>query len=93
MTVTLRGEGKAITYTYDPLGRMASITYPDGEKISYTYDPGGQVTGINAARGDGTRTVLVKKIGYDQYGQRTYLEYGNGNITATIPTAISPKNR
>ena len=71
----------AMRYRSDYLGRMASITYPDGEKITYSYDPGGQVTGINAARSDGTRTVLVKKIGYDEYGQRTYLEYGNGNIT------------
>ena len=23
----------------------------------------------------------MKRIGYDRYGQRTYLEYGNGNIT------------
>ena len=71
----------AMRYRSDYLGRMASITYPDGEKISYTYDPGGQVTGIQAARSDGTQTILVKKIGYDEYGQRTYLEYGNGNIT------------
>ena len=68
-------------YRSDYLGRMESLTYPDGEVISYQYDPGGQVSGIRATRSDGVQSILVKKIGYDKYGQRTFLEYGNGNIT------------
>ena len=68
-------------YRSDYLGRMESLTYPDGEVISYQYDPGGQVSGIRATRSDGAQSILVKKIGYDKYGQRTFLEYGNGNIT------------
>ncbi len=54
---------------------------PDGETISYTYDKGGQVTGVTGER-NGVETVYVSKIGYDEYGQRSFIEYGNGVKTA-----------
>ncbi len=31
--------GKAVQYTYDPLGRLTSILYPNTKKIEYSYDP------------------------------------------------------
>ena len=70
-----------MSYTSDYLGRMAFITYPDGETISYTYDKGGQVTGVTGER-NGVETVYVSKIGYDEYGQRSFIEYGNGVKTS-----------
>jgi RHS repeat-associated protein len=70
-----------MSYTSDYLGRMAYITYPDGETISYSYDKGGQVTGVKGYRNE-KETVYVSKIGYDEYGQRTYIEYGNGVKTS-----------
>lgn len=66
-------------YKSDYLGRMQSITYPDGEVVSYTYDAGGQVTGVTGENSSySTSFEYVEDIGYDEYGQRVYIEYGNG---------------
>lgn len=32
------------TYTYDPLGRVATVTYSTGVTIAYTYDANGNRT-------------------------------------------------
>lgn len=34
----------AVSYTYDDLGRVTSITYDDGKRVTYTYDPVGNRT-------------------------------------------------
>lgn len=34
----------AITYDYDPIGRLTSVIYDNGNKISYRYDPAGNIT-------------------------------------------------
>ena len=70
-----------MSYTSDYLGRMNYITYPDGETVSYSYDAGGQVTKVTGER-NGVETVYIAKIGYDEYGQRSFIEYGNGVKTA-----------
>jgi len=36
----------ADTFTYDPEGRLASVTYENGVMISYTYDPNGNIIAI-----------------------------------------------
>ncbi len=33
----------AISYTYDPAGRLASATYPNGKVLSYVYDANGNL--------------------------------------------------
>ena len=67
-------------YQSDYLGRMQWIIYPDGEKIIYGYDEGGQVTSVTGKHYNQT-FPYVTKILYDQYGQRTRIEYGNGTYT------------
>ena len=67
-------------YQSDYLGRMQWIIYPDGEKIIYGYDAGGQVTSVTGNHYNQT-FPYVTKILYDQYGQRTRIEYGNGTYT------------
>ena len=42
-----------------------------------TYDAGGQVCSITGER-DGKPYTYVADIGYDEYGQRIYIKYGNG---------------
>ncbi|MBM7024177.1 RHS repeat domain-containing protein [Treponema sp. Marseille-Q4523] len=64
-------------YVSDYLGRMQRITYPDREVVSYGYDAGGQVCSITGVR-DGQNYTYVADIGYDEYGQRVYIKYGNG---------------
>ena len=64
-------------YLYDYLGRMEQITYPDGEVVHYGYDRGGQVCRVSGLH-YGRQTTYIKEIGYDEFGQRSYIEYGNG---------------
>jgi YD repeat-containing protein len=33
-----------LSYTYDELGRLETVTYPDGTVVSYVYDPAGNRT-------------------------------------------------
>ena len=36
----------ATAYTYDTLGRVATVTYPNGTIITYSYDPAGNRTQV-----------------------------------------------
>lgn len=35
-----------VQYTYDALGRLVQVVYPDGTKITYSYDPAGNRTEV-----------------------------------------------
>lgn len=63
-------------YDYDTWGRLNQLVYPDGETINHSYDSGGN---LKAVSGD---VAYVSHIGYDHFGQRTYVEYGNGTSTS-----------
>jgi len=67
-------------YASDYLGRMKEITYPDGEIVRYGYGYGGQIKSVKGER-KGTKFDYVSMIGYDEYGQRVYIRYGNGTET------------
>jgi YD repeat-containing protein len=77
-----RGESveSVMEYCSDYLGRMQWIIYPDGETITYGYDAGGQVTSVKGSHW-GKDFNYVNKILYDEHGQRTRIEYGNGTST------------
>ncbi|WP_319563286.1 SpvB/TcaC N-terminal domain-containing protein [Marispirochaeta sp.] len=67
-------------FVYDYLGRLESITYPDTELVSYSYNAGGQVNHVEGLS-KGSTTVYIEEIGYDEYSQRVYMEYGNEVVT------------
>jgi RHS repeat-associated protein len=71
----------SIGYASDYLGRLQSIVYPDGEVLDYGYDSGGQVKTVTGTHW-GKSLRYVKDIAYDEYGQRSYIEYGNGTRTS-----------
>ena len=64
-------------YVSNYLGQMEQVAYPDGEKVDYGYDAGGQVTSVTGSH-YGHDFVYVSDIGYDEFGQRSYIEYGTG---------------
>lgn len=67
----------SFSYVFDYQGRMANITYPDGEIVSYAYNRGGEVESISSMH-NALYTSYIENIGYDEYGQRAYIKYGNG---------------
>jgi len=71
---------KTMKYVSDYLGRMKEITYPDGEIVRYGYGYGGQIKSVKGERIN-TKFDYVTMIGYDEYGQRVYIKYGNGTET------------
>ncbi|WP_297645198.1 RHS repeat-associated core domain-containing protein, partial [uncultured Treponema sp.] len=73
-------ETAVMEYQSDYLGRMQYIVYPDGEKVAYGYDRGGQVISVTGSN-YGNEFSYVANILYDQYGQRTRIDYGNGTFT------------
>ena len=36
----------ATAYTYDTLGRVSTVTYPNGVIVTYNYDPAGNRTQV-----------------------------------------------
>lgn len=68
-------------YTYDALGRMINMTYPDNEQVTYSYDAGGKVYKAQGAR-NGTTTTYVQNIVYNELDQRQYITFGN-NVTTS----------
>ena len=73
-------ETAVMEYSSDYLGRMQWIAYPDGEKVTYGYDRGGQVVSVTGEN-YGHTFVYVTNILYDEYGQRTRIDCGNGTST------------
>ena len=73
-------ETAVMEYRSDYLGRMQWIVYPDGEKVTYGYDNGGQVISVTGEH-YGHEFNYVTNILYDEYGQRTRIDYGNGTFT------------
>lgn len=62
---------------YDTWNRLKKMTYPDGEVVKYYYNRGGS---LNSISGDklGNQYKYVSQLGYDEFEQRIYLQYGNG---------------
>ena len=67
-------------YSFDSFGRMRWLKFPDGEMLTYTYDKGGLLDTATGAKGKHEYAYL-NNIAYDEFGQRTKLELGNGTGT------------
>ena len=64
-------------YTYDSWGRLHDLVYPDGELLEYEYDSGGLVRSATGFKGGWTYEYL-RNLEYDKFGERKYMELGNG---------------
>lgn len=70
-------------WTYDTWNRVQTIKYPDEELVSYHYNRGGDLHSITSEK-PGLQTPpkdIISQLGYDRFGQRVYLRYGNGTET------------
>ena len=68
-------------YRFDTWNRLMQMSYPDGEVLTYHYDSGGLVNAAAGVKG-GVRTDYLKRLEYDKFEQRAFLELGNGLKTA-----------
>ncbi len=70
-----------ITFTtdfqYDSWGRMVEITYPDAETVRYNYGYGGEVHKVYGTLSNSDVIEYASLIGYNKWGNRNRLEYGN----------------
>ncbi len=64
------------TRTYDSMGRVRTLTYPDTEVVTYTYNGFGDIETIGGVKSAVT-THYIKDVNYNASGQITYTKYGN----------------
>ena len=66
---------KTVSYGYDTLGRMSSITYPSGKVLTYTFDVQGRVASmaVNAVN-------LVSGITYQPFGPAKSWTWSGGPV-------------
>jgi RHS repeat-associated protein len=67
----------ATGYTYDTFGRLQQLVYPDGEVLTYKYDAGGMARQATGQKGSHAYRY-VERLEYDKFGQRAFMESGNG---------------
>ncbi len=76
-TRLIEGTRYRIVRTYDLLGRITSVTYPDGDIATYTYNPQGGISSIHLKTLDGSIRPIIKGMSYDAIGRLTGILYGN----------------
>ena len=81
LTQTSRGSD-TFAYTYDPVGRTASRTYPDGTATSYAYDNDGNLASA-------TTGTDVTSYQFDPAGYLTQTTLPNGVVEANTFDAAS----
>jgi YD repeat-containing protein len=81
----------ALGYEWDSFGRLLSVDYPDGETLRYAYNGGGLLSSAVGHRPWAAQTEeYLAEARYDEFGQRTFVRYGNG---ATTRTTYEPRTR
>ena len=85
-TVTIPGNTIAtaeMTWTYDNFGKLKQMQFPRtngiSERITYHYDRAGQLQSVY--NGDLASYHYIQEIGYDKFGDRVHIKYGNGSNT------------
>lgn len=64
-------------YSYDSMGRIRRITYPDGFAVIYEYDAAGNLARVSDEKGD----PIASLGGYTAAGQLNGVEYRNGVVS------------
>ena len=74
VTQSLDAYGKTVGYTFDPAGRVKTITYPGAKTLTHGYDSAGRLTTLT----DWATPARVSTFGYDKAGRLTTHLYPNG---------------
>ncbi|MCA9062517.1 MAG: hypothetical protein KDA96_05645 [Planctomycetaceae bacterium] len=73
------GENPLVSYTYDPLGRLASEVRANGTRTSYEYDEAGQITRVTHA--DASNNVLEEFVYTWDSAGRIVSSESSGGVT------------
>ena len=76
-SVEISGQSYYFFRSWDPLGRLAQLYYPDGSVLTPSYDPQTLLERLELTEAGSTR-VLATYDGYDALGQVGQISYANG---------------
>ncbi len=74
VTRTIDGAAYTALTTYNALGRVATLAYPDGEVVTYGYTAGALASVVGAQ-------AYVTAMAYDAAGHPTEVHSGDGTVT------------
>ena len=66
---------------FDTWGRIKEMIYPDAELVTYQYDEAGNTISVIGEKA-GQKYTYIEEVGYDKFGQPTFMKYGNGVVTS-----------
>lgn len=75
-TKKIDGQFFTVARSYDLLGRVTTLKYPDGEVVTTTYNNQGAVERVASSA-----QVYVSNLDYNAAGQATKIVYGNGVVS------------
>jgi YD repeat-containing protein len=81
--------GETVTYTYDELGRVKTVTYNNGQVITYNYDAAGNRTTLNQAQPTALNGSLsASPVAISSGGSSTLTWSSNNATSASIDNGI-----
>ena len=83
-TKMVDGTSYPVSRTYDLLGRLTALTYPDGEIAKSAYNLQGGLATLSLQPLTGPAQPIVTGASYTAAGQLAQLTYGNGVTTTSI---------
>jgi YD repeat-containing protein len=77
------------SYSYDRLGNVTNIIYPDSSEVKYTYNVGGLLETVQQRPAGGAFSNIVSDFDYAPTGKVKYKFFGNGAQTFLTSPEIS----
>src|SRR5262249_6372358 len=70
-----------IQRTYDLLGRLLTLTYPNNDLAAYTYNDQGGIQTISLQSTNAPVQPIIDSTNYNAAGQTLRIAYGNGIVS------------
>ena len=74
----------AVTYTYDDVDRITSVTYDDGSKTSFAYDAAGNIVSVSTIATKATQTISAIRLSTNMLAVG-----GNATASATATSGLA----
>ncbi|MGM9491336.1 RHS repeat-associated core domain-containing protein [Ideonella sp. YS5] len=77
-TVTALSQSLAVNWTYDTVGKLTGMSYPDGQTLTFQYDTYGRLSKVLGNPGNGSLVVADSMLYQPATDQRYAWRFGNG---------------